>query len=297
MRILDPGVAMGHGATMKLSVRDWFRRESQAVTVEPRTPQARFPLHEHEFGEIVIVMSGNGWHVINDEPQLITCGEVFYIRPEDQHAFEQVNDLCLTNVIYRPSDRLLRPDCLRQLLEPDNAGDRRRWQVTDEALQMLKPVLDQLTRETRSDDPHSDLMAESLFIQLAATLSRHRFAIDGADLPVSVRLGHILSFLRHHCGEDVDLDQVASRFGYSARTFFRAFREATGTTPHNYLVQLRLGRAMRELRVSKDSITEIALACGFHDSNYFSSCFSKLTGFSPTEYRRDFLGSAAVRVS
>ncbi len=277
---------MSYAGTMKLSVRDWFRRESQAVTVEPRTPQARFPLHEHEFGEIVIVMSGNGWHVLNDEPQLITCGEVFYIRPEDRHAFEQVNELFLTNVIYRPSERLLRPERIQQLLEDGTAAGRKRWQLTEDALGEIRPLLDALTREVRSDDPLSDLMAESLFIQLAVALCRHRFAVDGADIPADARFGHVLAFLRHHCSEDVDLEELAHRFGYSLRTFCRVFRDATATTPHNYLVQLRLGRAMRALRATNDSITEVAFACGFHDSNYFSSAFSKMTGFSPSEYRR-----------
>jgi AraC-like DNA-binding protein len=277
---------MAYAATMKLSVRDWFRRESQAVTVEPRTPQARFPLHEHEFGEIVIVMSGNGWHVLNDEPQLITCGEVFYIRPEDRHAFEQVNDLFLTNVIYRPSHRLLRPERIQQLLDGGDGSGRKRWQVTEDALLELRPMLDALTRESRSDDPLSDVMAESLFIQVGVALCRHRFAVDGADIPAAARFGHILGFLRHHCSEDVDLEELAHRFGYSLRTLCRIFRDATATTPHNYLVQLRLARAMRALRTTHDSITDVAFACGFHDSNYFSSCFSKMTGFSPSEYRR-----------
>jgi AraC-like DNA-binding protein len=277
---------MAHAGTMKLSVRDWFRRESQAVTVEPRTPQGRFPLHEHEFGEIVIVQSGNGWHVLNEEPQLITCGEVFYIRPEDRHAFEQVNDLFLTNVIYRPSERLLRPERIEQLLDAGESPDRKRWQITDEALRELRPLLDALTREARSDDPLSDVMAESLFIQLAVALCRHRFAIDGADIPEAARFGHVLAFLRHRCREDVDLDELAHRFGYSPRTFSRVFRDATATTPHNYLVQLRLGRAMQALRTTDDSITDIAFDCGFHDSNYFSSCFSKMTALSPSEYRR-----------
>lgn len=277
---------MAYTGTMKLSVRDWFRRESQAVKVEPRTPQARFPLHEHEFGEIVIVMSGNGWHLLNDEPQLITCGEVFYIRPEDRHAFEQVNDLFLTNVIYRPSERLLRPERIQQLLDVGETGGRKRWQVTEEGLQQLRPLLDALTRETCSEDPLSDVMAESLFVQLAVMLCRHRFAVDGGDIPEAARFGHVLSFLRHHCSEDVDLNGLAHRFGYTPRTFCRVFRDATATTPHNYLVQLRLGRAMHALRATPDSITDIAFACGFHDSNYFSSCFSKMTGFSPSEYRR-----------
>lgn len=271
---------------MKLCVRDWFRRQTQAVTVEPRAPQDRFPLHEHEFSEIVIVTSGNGWHLLNDEQQLITCGEVFYINPEDRHAFEQVNDLFLTNVIYRPSERLLRPERLRQILDPDDRGGRRRWQVTEETLRQLTPLLEELTRETRSDDPVSDEMAESLFVQLALALRRHRFAIDGERIPAAARFGHVLAYLRHHCTDEVDIDEVARQSGYSPKTFNRIFRQATATTPHQYLVQLRISAAMSLLRTTEDSITDIAFASGFNDSNYFSSCFSKMTGCSPTEYRR-----------
>ena len=70
------------------------------------------------------------------------------------------------------------------------------------------------------------------------------------------------------------------------RTFNRLFRDATATTPHNYLVKLRLSRAMRALRETEGSITDVAFACGFNDSNYFSYSFSKMTGMSPSEYRR-----------
>ncbi|HEY6177704.1 MAG TPA: helix-turn-helix domain-containing protein [Kofleriaceae bacterium] len=269
---------------MKLAVRDWFRRRSQAVTVEPRAPQDRFPLHDHEFGEVVIVRSGNGWHVWNDEPQFITSGEVFYLRPQDRHAFEQVSDLHLTNLLYRPSERLLGPDRIQQLLE--NPEGHHRWQLTDGALRKLEPLIAQLTREVRSDDPHSDLLAESLFIQLAVALCRHRIPIDCDSLPERGGFGHVLAYLRHHCTTDLDVEDVAQRSGYSLRTFTRTFREATGTTPHNYLVQLRIGHAKRAIRTTSHSITEIAFASGFHDSNYFSSCFSRLTGLSPSEYRR-----------
>jgi AraC family L-rhamnose operon transcriptional activator RhaR len=283
-------------ATMKLSVRDWFRRSSQAVTVEPRAPQERFPLHEHEFSEIVIVMSGHGWHQLNDEQQLITCGEVFYIAPDDRHAFEQVHDLFLTNIIYRPSERLLRPERLRQMLDPDDGGGRRRWQVTEDALRQLTPLLDQLTRETRSDDPVSDEMAESLFVQLALALRRHRFAIDDESIPAAARFGHVLAYLRRHCHEDVELDQVALQAGYSPKAFCRMFREATATTPHQYLIQLRLSSAMGLLRTTEETITGIAFSSGFNDSNYFSSCFSRMTGCSPSEYRRALRAADRARL-
>jgi AraC family L-rhamnose operon transcriptional activator RhaR len=269
---------------MKLAVRDWFRRRSQAVTVEPRHPQDRFPVHDHEFGEVVIVASGNGWHLWNDEPQFITGGEVFYIRPQDHHSFEQVSDLYLTNFLYRPTDRFLDPDRIQHLLEDPEGHNR--WQLTDDTLHRLDPLITQLTREVRSDDPHSDVLAESLFIQLAVALWRHRIPIDCDHLPARSGFGDVLAYLRHHCTADVNIDEVAHRSGYSSRTFARAFRDVTGTTPHNYLVQLRIGHAKRAMRMTNHSITEIAFASGFHDSNYFSSCFSKMTGLSPSEYRR-----------
>jgi AraC family L-rhamnose operon transcriptional activator RhaR len=269
---------------MRLAVRDWFRRKSQVVTVEPRIPQDRFPVHDHEFGEIVVVASGNGWHVWNDEPQFITGGEVFYIRPQDRHSFEEVSDLHLTNFLYRPSDRMLGPDRIRQLLETPEGHNR--WQLTDDALRQLDPLIVQLTGEVHSDDPYSDIVAESLFIQLAVALWRHRIPIYCDQLPVQSRFGHVLAYLRYHCTAEVSFADVARRSGYSLRTFTRVFREITGTTPHNYLVQLRIARAKRAIRMTDHSITEIAFASGFHDSNYFSSCFSRITGLSPSAYRR-----------
>ena len=140
---------------MKLTASAFFRCESQAVAVEPRTPQARFPLHDHDFNEIAIVVSGNGWHVLNEEPRLITCGEILYIRAEDRHAFEQVNDLVLTNVLYRPSERLRGPERLRALLDGSGeaAGVRCYWQLAEDVLTAdVKPLLQRLTAECATPD-------------------------------------------------------------------------------------------------------------------------------------------------
>jgi len=165
-------------------------------------------------------------------------------------------------------------------------GKRRNWQVTENVLPQLTPLMDRLFQESRSADPLAQVMTESLFLQLAVTLHRNRFAADGELLPHSSLLGHVLTYLRCNCTEQIDFDQVARRFGYSLHNFSRMFREATATTPHNYLVRLRLGHAMRALRTTDGSVTDIAFASGFNDSNYFSYSFRKLTGLAPTEYRK-----------
>jgi len=276
---------------MRLCASEFFSRDAQRVCVERRTPQFRFPLHNHEFNEIVVVISGNGWHVLNEEPRLITCGEIFYIQAEDQHAFEEVNDLYLTNVLYKPE--LLGPvlDQSGMLgLDGEADGQRRNWQLTETVVQQLAPLLEQLAVESRSTEPLADVMTESLFLQLAVTLHRNRFAADGELLPNATLLDHVLTYLRCNCTEQINFDEVARRFGYSLHNFSRMFRDATATTPHNYLVRLRLGHAMRALRASEDSITDIAFTSGFNDSNYFSYTFRKLTGLAPTEYRKRMPG-------
>lgn len=274
---------------LTLRAQEFFSGDAQCVSVEPRAPQPAFPLHEHDFCEIVIVASGNGWHVLNGEPHLLSCGEVLYLGPEDRHAFEHVQDLYLTNVIYRPNQALLHPERLRPFLQPSDEalGDRRYWQVSDEAMQTLGPLLAALTHESRRGDAGSSLMAESLLVQLVVTLWRERFASDGQGLSARGRLAQVLKYLRHHCTQPIDLDEVARRYGYSARNLRRVFREATATTPHDYLVKLRLCRAIRALRTSDASITDVALASGFSDGNYFSYAFRKLTGLSPSRYREE----------
>ncbi len=274
---------------LKLTVSEFFRASSQCVVVEPRSPQPQFPLHEHDFHEIVIVASGNGWHVLNDEPHFISCGEVLYLRAEDRHAFEEVDQLYLTNILYRPNGALLHPDRIRPYLQPtdDDAIERRYWQISDDVLCGLKPLLDALATESRKPDSASAVMAECLFAQLVVTLWRDRFASDGEHLSSPARLAQVLRYLRHNCTHAIDLDEVADRFGYSPRNLRRVFGVATATTPHSYLVKLRLGQAMRALRASDDSVTEIAFASGFNDSNYFAYSFKKLIGMSPIRYRQE----------
>jgi AraC-like DNA-binding protein len=274
---------------LKLRGREFYRGESQFVGVEPRTPQPSFPLHGHDFYELVIVASGSGWHVLNGEPHLLSCGDVLYLETEDRHAFDEVHDLYLTNVIYRPNDALLHPERLRPYLQPDKdeVGERRYWQISDDARERLAPLLSALAEESGKTDSASQLMAQSLFVQLIVSLWRDRFATDGEQLSARGRMTAVLQYLRHNCTQAIDLDELAHRFGYSARNLRRLFREATATTPHDYLVKLRLARAMVALRRSDAKVTDVALASGFNDGNHFSFAFRKLIGMSPSRYRRE----------
>ena len=64
------------------------------------------------------------------------------------------------------------------------------------------------------------------------------------------------------------------------------FKEYTGSSPVDYLNELRIDRACFEISVNRKNATEAAYATGFNDQSYFSKVFRKYRGISPTEYKK-----------
>lgn len=85
---------------------------------------------------------------------------------------------------------------------------------------------------------------------------------------------------------DLSLEDAARRLGTSYSNFRRIFREFTGVGPHQYRIHLKLSRARDLLQDSDLSIKEIASLCGFDDDQYFCRYFKKVTGKTPTSYRK-----------
>ncbi len=86
-------------------------------------------------------------------------------------------------------------------------------------------------------------------------------------------------------GEPLSLGEMAGRAGLGRFHFLRAFRAATGTTPHQYLVAARLRRAARLLLTTDLPVTDVALEAGFGDLSNFIRTFHRAAGRSPRAFR------------
>jgi AraC family transcriptional regulator len=87
----------------------------------------------------------------------------------------------------------------------------------------------------------------------------------------------------------VALKTLADDCGYSRNHFLRMFRAATGYSPHQYLVRLRIRKAEAMMRSKSVELIQIALACGFSSHGHLSRVFRTVTGMSPSEYRRNMV--------
>ncbi|GGI22906.1 hypothetical protein GCM10010987_21740 [Bradyrhizobium guangdongense] len=92
--------------------------------------------------------------------------------------------------------------------------------------------------------------------------------------------------LRSDTDADVSLAALAADAGLSRFHFCRAFKESTGLSPHAWLRQHHLEQAMNMLRETDDSIASIAAALGYSSQAAFAAAFGKLTGETPSVWRR-----------
>lgn len=94
-----------------------------------------------------------------------------------------------------------------------------------------------------------------------------------------------LQYIQENYGNPIDCDDIAEFLQYSASYVRYIFRKEGDTSVQAKINEVRLQNAKRLLRSTGMSITEIAYAVGFSDSNYFSSFFKKQTGKTPRQYR------------
>ncbi|MGF6772209.1 AraC family transcriptional regulator [Paraburkholderia sp. GAS199] len=88
-----------------------------------------------------------------------------------------------------------------------------------------------------------------------------------------------------HC--PVSLDELAALLDMSVAQLSRSFKASFGTTPWQYVLGVRMEKAVALLRTSTASVTEIAVATGFSSPSHFATAFLKHYGTSPSAYRRE----------
>jgi AraC-like DNA-binding protein/effector-binding domain-containing protein len=109
------------------------------------------------------------------------------------------------------------------------------------------------------------------------------------------RIQPVLAFAAAHFDQDVSLAVLAKKAGLSAFHLHRMFARAGGETPKQFTLRLRLDRAAAMLLMTKHSVLEVALSCGFQSHEVFSRAFRKRFRTSPRAYRERGFPSGAQR--
>ncbi len=146
-----------------------------------------------------------------------------------------------------------------------------------------------LKDELQRSGAESKFYAESAATFLAVHLLRHyttrKPKQEGYRGGLSQRqLQLAIDYIQAYLAEDIRLDDIASSLDLSRYYFCHLFKQSTGMSPYQYVIQCRVERAKQLLKEGNLTLGEIALTCGFAHQSHFHRHFKRLTGMTPRQF-------------
>jgi AraC family transcriptional regulator len=184
---------------------------------------------------------------------------------------------------------------LRPYLQVARDGDLfdfERLQVGGFENPFILDVVNRLWAEAERGDEVSRLFADGAILALTAELLREaaRPALIARGGLAAWQLRRVVEYMRANLASDVSLGELAELVSLSPHHFCRAFKGSTGLSPHSWFTRCRIERAKEMIGANPSvGLTEVALCVGFGSQSAFGTAFRRVTGTTPSAWRRERL--------
>jgi len=128
-------------------------------------------------------------------------------------------------------------------------------------------------------------LIDELFILTARQLTRQNNS--RRDFPQTFM--KLEQSLRENLSHQWTVEEMAALVGLGTTAFSEKVKSYTGFSPLNYLINIRITEAIKLLKRPDVHVTDIALDVGFYSSQHFATTFKKLTGYTPSDFRKNNL--------
>ena len=254
--------------------------------------------HGHAFSELAIVVGGTGRHEAGGLNYELTAGDFCFVSGRQTHAYLSPSGLQVVNVLVRAAamDRIAAglaglpgaPLIFRGRLAGAGDDDGRFFRPPALAERNLAECMfwvNRMEREGFDATAEGGVIQASCLTALLAILCRHAANPPPRTHSIRSLVADALQYMDRHYATDVTLEELAAAACMSVRSFQRHFKSAMGMTPMQNLLAVRIANAEIQLRETDRPVHAVAEACGFRDSNYFSTCFRRITGRTPCHFR------------
>lgn len=270
--------------------RGTFGFPAEVYYVDCRHPRYEMPFHWHIECEFIIVHQGSLKLLLDSEvselkPGLsafIPGGTIHGCYPEGRHTIYECIVLELEHFLHelpvgneRFKEELGSGFNIRRISSHESSTGR-----------LIEALFSELNRR----EAGYEFMVTGLLWNFIGTVLREKAYQPGRvgsyNTERTRSIKQALQKIRNEYPQPITLESLSAEVNMSPKYFCRVFREFTGRTPIEYLNRYRIERAAESVYVTNESITDIAMHCGFNDPSYFSRIFRKYKGVSPAELRR-----------
>ncbi len=248
--------------------------------------------HYHEFDKIVVLLSGRASYIIEGKEFFMEPRDVLFVNHHDIHmpvidSSESYNRIVLwinrDFLTTRSTEECDLSLCFRITRERSMCLLR----LNDEEKEACMGLLTELESDISDHSYGSKLSSDAALVRYLISLNRAVISHAEYDTQKTFRcdkkIAEIIEYINSNLSEDLSCDSLAKRFYLSRSYLMHRFREETGYTLHNYILQKRLLYS-RSLLEAGQNVNEAALASGFGDYTTYLRAFKKLFGCLPRDF-------------
>jgi len=259
------------------------------------TPHFEVPWHQHAEYELILFKEGEGASFIGNYVGDFTCGDIFFLGSNLPHTFQKADkDLFTSAVVVQFKEdfwgnaflQLPESRQVKQLFETSMQG----LKINGRSRAQLAPMIQQL--ELSSGFERIIQLCNCLLLiagqQDYTTLSTQE--IKAFNSKNKERIDKILQYTIDCFQEPITLDAVAKNVSMSVPAFCSYFKKSTKKTYIDFLNEVRVGYACKQLMDTQHNISSICYDSGFNTLANFNKQFIKVKKLTPSAYRKTIMG-------
>ena len=297
---------------MKYMVESEIRKDGSKIYYDIYVAQARktpgliSPPHIHTYYEIVYATGGDIQFQFGEEVCQLHEYDIIIVYPNTAHGTtlpKQANDdIPVSQHVVKFSPTFLYPmnpvptDIQHLLLPLQFEGTHAILRHGTPMHREIFRLLTQIHQEAQDKEPGYEIALRAHFSMIYTHLIR-RMAVQEElqEIPSeagkenSALIYRALTYVEEHYQEPISMQQVAQECNVNYYHFSRLFQQYTHQGFRDYIVNFRINKARKMLLQTNDSVTSIAIECGFETISYFIKKFQAVTGMTPKNFRKQFM--------
>ena len=246
-------------------------------------------LHNHDYWEFFIVLSGECEHYTEKRKQLLTAGMGCLVHPRDKHRFtshsknyKQMN-ICITDEYFKELLDVIDTDLYGSIFSVNHPII---YEIDENTMHEIQKNIHsaQMTNNESSSKYSNSL--KLIWLDIAKIVYRNTSRLN-SDYPEW--LSTFLEEIQHPENLTKPIAELHELTFFSYRHLTRLFKEYVGETLHDYIHTLKINYGAMLLRTTDMGILSISSACGYDSLSHFIKIFKRHFNMTPKEYRKSFI--------
>lgn len=250
----------------------------------------------HETFEMVYIKSGEGLFEIGDQSVEVGSNDIVIIKPHQHHQLNAKSEHgCDFIVLYfkfvSKAHKDLSETSLADFInfvsgKASGAFINLKVSQKNDIIVLLNRILEEKSSDQLGSDLLNYLMLMELFVLISRALKAEwENSIKNKSPKIKELMQSAIQFVQNNYEREISITDIARYVFLSPSYFTRAFKEETGFSPMQYLLNIRIKRSCELLEETDLKVADIAHCVGFSNQQRFNDIFKKQMKMTPMQYR------------